>query len=176
VGTNWINSLSGFIEQHAPSREPQWRANTPSSLPSSNAVSRLHLQLPGHEPLGVTTCILCEPVCHVRCFKVVIAILWSFGLDEASHVTEQWICMKCCLTLAKMKAETLKMLKQAFGYNAQAYPILWMVHRHSWVFWTPLDSVWVSSINIRLQIVCTFIVNKLALCAAWSWALNVTVR
>jgi hypothetical protein len=50
VGTSQINSLasSGFTEQHAPSSEPQWKASTPSSLPSSNTVRRLRLQLPGH--------------------------------------------------------------------------------------------------------------------------------
>jgi hypothetical protein len=46
VGTSQINSLasSGFTEQHAPSM----KSNTPSSLPSGNAVSRPELQSPGH--------------------------------------------------------------------------------------------------------------------------------
>jgi hypothetical protein len=51
VGTSRINSLSGFIGllwtvRHI--ERASVKSNTPSSLPSSNAVSRLQLQSPGH--------------------------------------------------------------------------------------------------------------------------------
>jgi hypothetical protein len=50
-GTSRINSLSGFIGLHwtaRPIERSSVKSNTPSSLPSSNAVSRLQLQSPGH--------------------------------------------------------------------------------------------------------------------------------
>jgi hypothetical protein len=38
-----------------------------------------------------------------------------------TDVREQWICLKFCFKLGETAAETHKMLKEAFGDNAQGH-------------------------------------------------------